>query len=194
MAGGGVSSTAQKPKAPISGKPNFKTRAQMAAEAEAKIFTPSKETEDDTFLTGLMVGKRQGSEAGKRKLTQSAAKPIVDQEQQSEQDLEDELRDVVFDYENSKALVAMANNFLEEDKRPSFDPLQSEVQSNYSKTSTVTSKIKENIENVGKYDPYKIKLMQDRLNPNEKARLNEMLNEIDENLEEIMKEKAEYHK
>jgi hypothetical protein len=30
-------------------------------------------------------------------------------------EFEDELRDVVYDYENSQALVAMANNFLSGD-------------------------------------------------------------------------------
>ena len=35
------------------------------------------------------------------------------------EDIEDELRDVVFDYENSQALVVMADNFLGEG--PSMD-------------------------------------------------------------------------
>jgi len=35
------------------------------------------------------------------------------------QDIEEELRDVVFDYENSQALVAMADNFLAEDDQKS---------------------------------------------------------------------------
>jgi len=92
----------------------------MAAEAEAKMFaggTPSKEVEGDTFLTDLMMGKRP-SESSRRNTAKSAMKPQRDD--YSEQDLDEELRDVVFDYENSQALVAMANNFIEDDvkKRP----------------------------------------------------------------------------
>ena len=34
-------------------------------------------------------------------------------------DIEDELRDVVFDYENSQALVLMADDFLN-DKKPTY--------------------------------------------------------------------------
>jgi hypothetical protein len=36
----------------------------------------------------------------------------------NKEDFEDEMRDVVFDYENSQALVAMANNFLDGDTKP----------------------------------------------------------------------------
>ena len=53
-----MSNTAQKTKA---SKPVFKSKAQMAAEAEAKMFgggTPQKEEEGDTFLTDLMMGKK----------------------------------------------------------------------------------------------------------------------------------------
>ena len=63
-----------------------------------------------------------------------------------------------------------------------------------SKTSTMTSKVRQNRDNVGEYDPYKVKLMQDRLNPDEKERLQSLLQDIDDNLDQLMKEKAEYHK
>ena len=48
-------------------------------------------------------------------------------------DIEDELRDVVFDYENSQALVLMADDFLN-DKKPTYkDDLKSESgKSNFS--------------------------------------------------------------
>ena len=56
------------------------------------------------------------------------------------------------------------------------------------------SKIRKNIELAGKHDPTKIKLLQDRLDPKSKARLENLLNDIDENMDEIMKEKEEYSK
>ena len=43
-------------------------------------------------------------------------------------DIEDDLRDVVFDYENSQALVHMAENFLNGDK-PTYQPLQDDAES-----------------------------------------------------------------
>lgn len=120
-----VSAPVPKAKPPVqSGKAIFRTRAQMAAEAEARAFggTPHKDGPDgDTFLTDLLVGGKKQSAGGsaKGKSTKSAAKPPthrrdglnVDQDSEM-QDLEEELRDVVFDYENSQAVVAMADNFL----------------------------------------------------------------------------------
>lgn len=96
----------------------------MAAEAEAKLFgAPSND--DDTFLTGLMNGKK-GSE--RRNSAHSARKPAVaTRDNRPNQaysdmdanDIDDELRDVVFDYENSQALVLMADDFLN-DRKPSY--------------------------------------------------------------------------
>ena len=87
----------------------------------------------------------------------------------------------------------MANNFLYEQK-PGVQ--QSDTYSFYSKQSKMSenSKIKQNIDDVGKYDPYKIRLQQDRLGEKEKARLEALLSEIDDNLDELMKEKAEYYR
>jgi len=68
----------------------------MAAEAEARMFgggTPGK-NDGDTFLTDLMMGKKQPSV--------SAAKSQRGDDRDSEmQDIEEELRDVVFDFDNS---------------------------------------------------------------------------------------------
>lgn len=44
------------------------------------------------------------------------------------------------------------------------------------------------------HDPTRIKLLQDRLDPKGKARLEQLLQEIDDNMDELMKEKSEYHK
>ena len=101
----------------------------MAAEAEAKLFGgPSQasgghnDAGGDTFLTDLMMGKKQASE-GRRSSARSAMKPggsggarADAYSEMDMDDIEDELRDVVFDYENSQALVVMAENFLEEDR------------------------------------------------------------------------------
>jgi hypothetical protein len=77
----------------------------MAAEAEAKVF--GGEERDETFLTDLMMGKKQQSERKAR----ATPVPETDSEM-NDQDIEDELRDVVFDYENSQALVLAADDFL----------------------------------------------------------------------------------
>ena len=53
-----TSQTAAKPKSNISGKAIFKSKAQMAAEAEARIFGGGADG-SDTFLTDLMQGKKK---------------------------------------------------------------------------------------------------------------------------------------
>lgn len=182
----------------------------MAAEAEARAFggTPAKEAEadGDTFLTDLLVGgKKQPSESSlKQKATKSAAKPPTNRrealnlDQDSEmQDFEDELRDVVFDYENSQAMVAIADDFLKgNDSNPFADPFRGDAQSQYSKNSKASdkSRIQQNIAGASKYDHLKVKLLQDRLNEKEKARLESLLKEIEDNLDGLMQEKQEYHK
>jgi len=70
--------TASKAKPPSSGKAIFKSKAQMAAEAEARIFSgggpgPGDAAGGDTFLTDLMQGKKQTSE--RKPPSQSALKP-----------------------------------------------------------------------------------------------------------------------
>ena len=176
----------------------------MAAAAEAKLFGGGAAQNDggDTFLTDLMMGKKQASE-GRRGSAQSAKKPGSARPGRPEHaysemdvaDIEEELRDQVFDYENSQALVLMADNFLSgnEHPRPSSE---AQSQSGYSTNSKLsdTSKIHQNITTAGKHDPFKIKLLQDRLDDKAKARLATMLTEIDDNLDDLMQEKAEYHK
>ena len=95
----------------------------MAAEAEARIFggagaDPGNQGGGDTFLTDLMQGKKQATE--RKPSGQSALRPKpsgdaysmrADSEMNAE-DIEDELRDVVFDYEQSKALLWEADGFL----------------------------------------------------------------------------------
>ena len=110
-------------------------------------------------------------------------------------DIEDELRDVVFDYESSKAVVLAADNFLTE--KPAYiGPELDDISENPSNISSMTDKsiINRNKLMQGKHDPSKIKLLQDRLDPKSKARLEKLLQEIDDNMEELMKEKEEYHK
>lgn len=106
------------------------------------------------------------------------------------EDIESELRDVVFDYEGSQALVLAADNFLSEGDTFS----KKSGRSGRSGVSTTSSKIFENKTNASKYDPFRIKLLQDRLNEKEKARLGALLKEIDDNIDQLMKEKADYHK
>lgn len=156
---------AQKGKPPVSsGKAIFKSRAQMAAEAEAMVFGGGPADgagDEDTFLTGLMHGKKQKSE-GRRSATFSAQKPpkagarsLLGDSEMNADDIESELRDVVFDYEGSKALVLAADNFLSEgdtQSRKSGKSMRSGV-------SSTTSKILENKSKASQYDPFKIKLL-----------------------------------
>ena len=73
-------------------------------------------------------------------------------------DIEEELRDVVFDYENSQALVLAADQYLKGETPSSM----SDVGSSASRKSK-NSKIQENIRNAATYNPYKRKTAYDRL-------------------------------
>lgn len=109
-------------------------------------------------------------------------------------DIEDELRDIVFDYENSQAMVLAADNFLQ--NKPTYqgeDTKSVGESSNMSKMSGM-SRIQQNKLEAGKHDPFKIKLLQDRLDDKGKARLAQLLKEIDDNIDELKKEKEEYFK
>lgn len=92
-----------------SGKAIFKSKAQMAAEAEAKMFGGAPAQGDgDTFLTDLIKPKKPEP---KRPPAHSAMKPktqrgndggsVMADSEMNADDIEDELRDIVFDYENS---------------------------------------------------------------------------------------------
>ena len=122
-----------------------------------------------------------------------SASVLADSEMNAD-DIEDELRDVVFDYEHSQAMVLAADNFLQNKPTYSGDETKSlGGGSNVSGASNM-SKIKENKILAGKHDPFKIKLLQDRLDEKGKARLAQLLKEIDDNIDELMKEKEEYFK
>ena len=95
------------------------------------------------------------------------------------EDIESELRDVVFDYEGSQALVAAADNFLNEGDAFS----RRSGRSGRSGVSSTSSKIFENKLNAAQHDPFRIKLLQDRLNTREKSRLEALLKEIDDNMD-----------
>ena len=104
---------------------------------------------------------------------------------------------MVFDYEDSKALVLAADGFLtgQQVYEPGFDA-KSDQSNGKSVNSSMSenSKIRQNKIEAGRHDPYRVKLLQDRLDAKGKARLEQLLKEIDDNIDELMKEKAEYHK
>ena len=202
-----IGGTTKKPgpaeKPPVSsGKAIFKTktRKEMAQEAEAKMYEKMAGGGgggSDTFLTGL---------GGKKKSSRSAAKPptgassnidgrssVADSEMNAA-DIEDELRDVVFDYEGSKELVLAADAFLAEGKIGDTKSVSGTTDRSMRSNASDRSKIIENKRGAGSYNPYKIKLLQDRLDEKGKSRLADMLKEIDETLPELMKEKNEYSK
>ena len=72
-------------------------------------------------------------------------------------DIEEELRDVVFDYENSQALVLAADNFLS-GKNPETYSINTDNKSSASKAS-MASHVSQNKLNAKNFDPYKIKLL-----------------------------------
>ena len=90
-------------------------------------------------------------------------------------------------------MLAIADDYLKEPDRKGASDTQS-INSKTTTGSKMGSKIRENINSQGKHDPFKIKLLQDRLSDKEKSRLDSLLNDIDENLEDILKEKNEYYK
>lgn len=55
-------------------------------------------------------------------------------------------------------------------------------------------KILKNKIEAGSYNPQKIKLLQDRLDEKGKSRLEALLRDIDDNMDDLLKEKAEYTK
>jgi hypothetical protein len=76
------------------------------------------------------------------------------------EDLEDEMRDIVHDYENSKALVHLADKFLNNENDIDEGNEQEEEQDSvHSLNTNNPSKIHSNKKNVGMYDPYRIKLL-----------------------------------
>ena len=62
-----------------------------------------------------------------------------------------------------------------------------------SKNSAI-SKIQENKLLAANYDPTKIKLLQDKLSDKERERLANLLKEIDDNIDDLKREKEEYFK
>ena len=78
----------------------MKSKAQMAAEAEHRMVHGTPQKDDNTFLTDVFHGKKRDTD--------------------SEYNIDEELRDVVFDYETSQHLVAMADNYLHESTKEEF--------------------------------------------------------------------------
>lgn len=90
---------------------------------------------------------------------------------------------MVYDVESTNDLMKAADEFLNSDGR-----------SQMSKTSVASSKILENKRAAKGYNPYKVKLLQDKLDAKGKERLAELMAEIDSDLPNLMKEKQEYYK
>ena len=87
-----------------------------------------------------MMGKKPA-----RARTHGSRPTINIQYEDSEaQDIEEELRDVVFDYENSHAMLAIADDYLKEPDRKGASDTQS-INSKTTTGSKMGSKIRENI-------------------------------------------------
>lgn len=129
-------------------------------------------------------------------------------------DLESEYRDVVNDVNYSRALVKVAENFLDgkEDEEPMLalpapgdDELDIDKFDNYdddtksmggvSRFSGMSKLSDRNFVNInksaqGKMRPFlRMQRATDRLAPDQRARLEEMVKEIDDNIDDLIKEK-----
>lgn len=184
----------------------------------------------DTFLTDMLMtgnkpgGKGMATKKGKATFA-SASKPKLrsgsaanrsypaaqdggglNEDQSEFSDYEDEYRDVVFDVEHSRALVAVADNYLEGREEPllalpapgddsdsfSMDETKSlGGASRFSGASGMSKLSDRNFVNINKSAQSKIRpfLRQqrptDRLAPDQRARLEEMIKEIEDNIDEI---------
>ena len=93
---------AGKPPVVQSGKAIFKTKREMAQEAEARMFEKmgGGGGGSDTFLTGLGGKKKPARSAAKRgAASEIDGRSSVADSEMNAADIEEELRDVVFDYE-----------------------------------------------------------------------------------------------
>ena len=96
----------------------------------------------------------------------------------------------MFDFNESKALVKMADDFLK-GVEPNND---SETLSNPSTKSKHGRFVEANIRSAGSYNAYLKQRNVDRLDPVARAKLDRMLKDIDDNLDELQREKEQYHK
>lgn len=108
---------------------------------------------------------------------------------------------MVFDFDESKALVKVADDFLRGDTPLAITQGEDERFENLSQSeagkSTAKSKgkfIEANIRSAGSYNAYLRQKQVDRLDPVAKAKLERMLKDIDENLDDLQKEKELYQK
>lgn len=195
----------------------------------------------DTFLTDMLMpgASKKGAKRGKATFT-TATKPNfrggsagnrmtpskqqhADDEDQSEvmSDLEDEYRDVVFDVNMSRALVKIADDYLDgKEEEPLLalpapgDDLDLSAlnmsgaddtkslggASRFTNASGMSKLSNRDFVSINKHAQGKMRpfLRQqrptDRLAPDQRARLEEMVKEIDDNIEGLLAEKEEYFK
>lgn len=97
------SGAAGKPPVVQSGKAIFKTKREMAQEAEARMFEKMAggggAGASDTFLTGLAKKKPARSASKRGAGSEIDGRSSVADSEMNAADIEEELRDVVFDYE-----------------------------------------------------------------------------------------------
>ena len=222
-----TANSARKPQRPPSGGSRQSKQSGRRSTAQAN-------DESDTFLTDMLFkgeGKGQQPRRQNKATFQSATKPQLpgkgnsrarqaknasamrdknlEEESQADSDLEDEYKDTVFDFDQSKALVQMAEDYLdnkpmlalmagiEEDYEDDTQSLGGATnQTGMTGKSTLSSKSKVSINrlNVGKYGKLLGQRQVDRLDPESRARLEAMVKEIDDNLEELVREKEDYYK
>ena len=133
----------------------------------------------------------------------------IEHQSQVDSDLEDEYRDEVFDFDHSKAVVQMADDYLEdkpmlaimagledenEDDTKSLGGVTQQTGMTGKSTLSSKSKVSINKHNVGKYGKMLKQRNVDRLDPESRARLEAMVKDIDDNLDDLVREKEEYYK
>jgi len=104
------------------------------------------------------------------------------------------MQDLVFDFEESQAVLARAENYLDGKNRPGTGNSSVTGSSVKSGMSTDINHLKRNKEDAATYRRWRKKMVCDTLPVNQKDRLEKMLTDITSNLEDIKKEKEAYYK
>ena len=190
--------SARKPRPPSGNRKGSAAKPLSSAKPRKKETTEDK---GDTFLTDMLFKGRPASKPNLRKTPANKRQQDTESLTAQSEDDPEEYRDMVFDFDESKALVKVADDFLRGETPLAITQGEDERFENQSQSeagkSTAKSKgkfIDANIRSAGSYNAYLRQKQVDRLDPVAKAKLERMLQDIDENLDDLQKEKEQYQK
>eukprot|EP00347_Sterkiella_histriomuscorum_P021750 403332895 len=183
------------------GKPPSQSTQQRSVKKPAssqkqQVQNQQEEEDTDTFLTNALF---KGNKQSKKKSSKGSSVKGADDDDSVDSD---ELNDVVYDYDQQVALMEMADDYLskpllslppiEEDSKSSYDPNRStnSFRSNITSNKDFLSKNKDQAK---AFNPYKKPMKCDQLDEESKNRLDSLMRDIDDNLEDIKKEKEDFY-